>query len=230
MRNLMSLKNYAFLGGCRGFYQTADGGWWGGKYGERFGERRSAASDGSVLTSLQEIFLNAEDLESARHQTYKTRQRMTHECIKQQSLCLDARKYFERKAVIPDWETRLEMKGCPELLSTSCVIEPVGILNAAGYNCGDPWDDGPDCSEKIIPTAMCSESYNAMNPGCKGFVDREVFEESCHRGRMGSNWKEIWKADIEKLGLEAMTSHVSARIRACSAYVAGMPDMTNQFE
>ena len=221
----MRSNYYTFLGECRGFRAG-----WGGKYGERFSERRSAASAGSVLTSLQEIFLNAGDLESARHQTYKTRARMTHECIKQQSLCLDARKYFERKAVIPDWETRLEMKGCPELLSTSCVIEPVGILNTPGYNCGDPWDDGPDCSEKIIPTAMCSESYNAMNPGCKGFVDREVFEETCHRGRMGSNWKEIWKADIEKLGLEAMTSHVSARMRACSSYVAGMPEMTNQFK
>ena len=68
-----------------------------------------------------------------------------------------------------------------------------------------------------------------MNPGCKGFVDREVFEENC-QGTLGSNWKEIWKADIEQLGLEARTSHVSARVRSCSSYVAGMPEMTNQFK
>ena len=49
-------------------------------------------------------------------------------------------------------------------------------------------------------------------------------------GTLGSNWKEIWKADIEQLGLKARTSHVSARVRSCSSYVAGMPEMTNQFK
>ena len=76
---------------------------------------------------------------------------------------------------------------------------------------------------------MDSSSSFAVAPGCKGFVDREVFEENC-RGTLGSNWKEIWKADIEKLGLEAITSHVSAHMRSCSSYVAGMPEMTNQFK
>ena len=165
---------------------------------------------------------------------------MTQACIDNQSKCL-AMKIGRGAGQNPNspnpkmWAADSEEMGCPELLSASCVIEPVGILNTPGYNCGDPWDDGPDCSEKIIPTAeMCSRINNAepfaVTPGCKGFVDREIFEENCHRGRMGSNWKEIWKADIEKLGLEAMTSHVSARIRACTSYVAGMPEIMNQFK
>jgi hypothetical protein len=243
MRNLMRLNNYAFLGECRGFVRNNGSrcggcGHWGGKYGERFGERQSNTYISFTADILKGIFLNAGDLESARHQTYKTRDYMTHECIQQQSQCLQIKAQEDAGQLggMRDHSHELlkvssfEHKGCPELLSTSCVIEPVGILNASGYNCGDPWDDGPDCSEKIIPTAMCSESSNAMNPGCKGFVDREVFEETCHRGRMGSNWKEIWKADIEKLGLEAMTSGASARVRACSSYLAGMPEMTGQFK
>ena len=232
MRNLMKRDNWNFLGECRGFVLINIKGevvdpntriWGHAKYLARGNERRG-------------MFLTAADLESARHQTYKTRQRMTQECINQQSKCVAIKiGRGPGQGRNPQmWAADSEEMGCPELLSTSCVIEPVGILNAPGYNCGT-WDDGPDCSEKIIPTAeMCSRINNAepyaVTPGCKGFVDREIFEENCHRGRMGSNWKEIWKADIEKLGLEAMTSHVSARIRACSSYVAGMPEMTNQFE
>ena len=156
---------------------------------------------------------------------------MTQACIDNQNKCLAMKigRGAGQNRNPKTWAADLEEKGCPELLSASCVIEPVGILNASGYNCGDPWDDGPDCSEKIIPTAMCSENYNAMNPGCKGFVDREVFEEGC-RGKLGSNWKEVLKTGIKQLGLEAITSQPSARMRACSSYVAGMPEMTNQFE
>jgi len=163
-------------------------------------------------------FYNAEDLESARYLGFMGRGIVSSDCIRHQRICLDMKRDIHA-------EDAFEGKGCPSLLTASCSIEPTGPLNTPGTLCGSR-----DCSEKVDISHLCSESYNAMNPGCKGFVDREVFEETCHRGRMGSNWKEIWKADIEKLGLEAMTSHVSARIRACTSYVAGMPEMTNQFE
>ena len=62
MRNLMRLNNYAFLGGCRGFYQTTGGGWWGGKYGERFGERQSNTYISFTADILKGIFLNAKEM------------------------------------------------------------------------------------------------------------------------------------------------------------------------
>ena len=129
-----------------------------------------------------------------------------------------------------DFQERMVNSGCDRLLQSSCSIEPKGDrFNASiGQTC-DQIGSGVDCSEKYDITPQCSRSTNAMIPGCKGFVDREVFEENC-RGTLGSNWKEIWKADIEKLGLEAITSHVSARMRSCSSYVAGMPEMNNQFK
>ena len=142
-------------------------------------------------------------------------------CIRQQGYCLSNTGLGN-----PRHRNTFETKGCPELLAASCSIKPTGTLNTPGERC----DGGNfECSETYDTSILCSRSGNAMNPGCKGFVDREVFEENC-RGTLGSNWKEIWKADIEQLGLEARTSHVSARVRSCSSYVAGMPEMNNQFK
>ena len=166
-------------------------------------------------------FYNAEDLESARYLGYVGRSIVSSDCIRQQRLCLDMKHDVHR---YDRREDAFEAKGCPSLLTASCSIEPTGALNTPGTLC-----DGHDCSIKVDITPPCSESYNAMVPGCKGFVDREVFEENS-QGTLWSNWKEIWKADIEQLGLEARTSHVSAHVRSCSSYVAGMPEMTNQFK
>ena len=231
MRNLMRLNNYAFLGGCRGFYQATGGGWWGGKYGERFGERQSNTYISFTADILKGIFLNAGDLESARHQTYKTRDYMTHECIKQQSQCLQIKAQEDAGQLggMRDHSHELlkvssfEHKGCPELLSTSCVIEPVGILNASGYNCGDPWDDGPDCSEKIIPTAMCSDlgTLSLMVPGCKGFADRETFFDNCQNRRSAPGTDHNWRENA---------CSISGENNPCCRYTKGDPEIMNQFK
>jgi type IV pilus assembly protein PilA len=192
------------------------------KFQEKYNERRSNNFTVVPGHGTMSTFYNPEDLESARHFDYDTRQNVSMSCIQQQRICLDMKNDVYGNA----GEDAFEKKGCPSLLTASCSIKPTGILNAPGERC----DGGNfECSETYDTSILCSRSGNAMNPGCKGFVDREVFEENC-QGTLGSNWKEIWKADIEKLGLEAITSHVSAHMRSCSSYVAGMPEMTNQFK
>ena len=197
----------------------------GGPFAKMGYNERDTTEDLTVVPGhgTMASFYNTEDLESARYLGYGGRTIASSDCIRQQSLCLN----MKNDVYGNTGEDAFEAIGCPSLLTASCSIEPTGTLNTPGAPCNDGLHD---CSIKYDITPQCSESYNALNPGCKGFVDREVFEETCHRGRMGSNWKEIWKADIEKLGLKEMTSHVSARVRSCSSYVAGMPDMTNQFK
>jgi type IV pilus assembly protein PilA len=218
MQNLMKRDNWNFLGECRGFVLNNGGrcgncGSWEGKYLERGNERRRGIGAHLAQGSYWGIFLNAGDLESARYQTYKTRKRMTQACIDNQNKCL-AMKIGRGAGQGRNprmWADDLEEKGCPELLSASCVIEPVGILNSPGYNCGDPWDDGPDCSEKIIPTAMCSSPSYFQAPGCKGFRDREIFEQSCRANR--GEGMCISKTDTN----------------VCCRYAKGDPEMTNLF-
>jgi hypothetical protein len=202
--------------GCRGVSTSSRG---GGQFAKMGYNERDTMKDLTGVPGHGTMinFYNAEDLESARYIGLMGRGIVSGECIAQQSLCLDMKRDIHA-------EDAFEGKGCPSLLTASCSIEPTGPLNTPGTLCGSR-----DCSEKVDISHLCSESYNAMNPGCKGFVDREVFEENC-QGTLGSNWKEIWKADIEKLGLEAITSHVSAHMRSCSSYLAGMPEMNNQFK
>jgi len=219
------------------WFQRQDGGghawiWWQGcrgvtgntvgKFAEKYNERGAKNQFTAVPGhGTIEGFFSPEDLESARHFGYNLRKNVSMACVRQQRLCLDMKNDNGNTG-----EDAFEGKGCPSLLTASCSIKPTGILNTPGERC----DGGNfECSETYDTSILCSRSGNAMNPGCKGFVDREVFEENC-RGTLGSNWKEIWKADIEQLGLEARTSHVSARVRSCSSYVAGMPEMNNQFK
>lgn len=139
---------------------------------------------------------------------------MTQECINQQAQCVAIKigraPWQQRNPKM--WAADFEEMGCPALLSASCVIEPVGILNSSGYNCGDPWDDGPDCSEKFIPTAMCSNPDNIQVPGCKGFRDREIFEQHCRANR--GEGMCISKTDTN----------------VCCRYANGDPEITNQFK
>ena len=138
---------------------------------------------------------------------------MTQECINQQAQCVAIKigraPWQQRNPKM--WAADFEEMGCPALLSASCVIEPVGILNSSGYNCGDPWDDGPDCSEKFIPTAMCSNPDNIQVPGCKGFRDREIFEQHCRANR--GEGMCISKTDTN----------------VCCRYAKGDPEITNLF-
>ena len=193
-----------------------------GKFAEKYNER-GAKNEFTIVPGHGTIegFFSPEDLESARHFGYNLRKNVSMACVRQQRLCLDMKNDNGNTG-----EDAFEGKGCPSLLTASCSIKPTGILNTPGERC----DGGNfECSEKYDITPQCSRSTNAMIPGCKGFVDREVFEENC-RGINGSNWKEVWRTSIKQLGLEAITTHPSAHVRSCSSYVAGMSEITSQFK
>ena len=89
----------------------------------------------------------------------------------------------------PRYRSSFEGKGCPELLTASCSIKPTGILNTPGERCvsGDV-----DCGDIFDITPRCSEDETIRLPGCKGFVDRESFEQKCRSSLRGrDDWREI---------------------------------------
>jgi type IV pilus assembly protein PilA len=115
-----------------------------------------------------------EDLESARHFQYDVRKRASHDCLRDQFRCLNPYDLGN-----PDKRKEFGQTGCPELLAvSSCSIKPVGLLNTPGNTCEQSFD----CSIKFDITPQCSApggDYWRL-PGCKGFVDREIFEQACY--------------------------------------------------
>jgi hypothetical protein len=115
-----------------------------------------------------------ENLESARHFPYETRRRASHDCLKDQFRCLNPYDLGN-----PDKRKEFGQTGCPELLAvSSCSIKPTGLLNTPGNTCEQSFD----CSETADITPQCSApngDYWRL-PGCKGFVDREIFEQACY--------------------------------------------------
>ena len=116
-----------------------------------------------------------ESLESARHFPYETRKGASHDCLREQFRCLNPYDLGN-----PDKRKEFGQTGCPELLAvSSCSIKPTGLLNTPGTLCNDGLHD---CSIKADITPLCSApggDYWRL-PGCKGFVDREIFEQGCY--------------------------------------------------
>ena len=117
-------------------------------------------------------FYSPEDLESARHFGPSIRTLVSNGCIEQQTKCLAP--YGLGK---PRNRHLFEQVGCPELLTASCSIKPTGILNTPGERCVP---GNVDCGDIFDITPRCSEDETIRLPGCKGIVDREIFEQKCN--------------------------------------------------
>ena len=145
-----------------------------GKFAEKYNER-GAKNEFTIVPGHGTIegFFSPEDLESARHFGPAIRTMVSNSCIEQQGICLE--KYGMGD---PRYRSSFEGKGCPELLTASCSIKPTGLLNTPGNTCEQSFD----CSIKFDITPQCSAPAGEYwrLPGCKGFVDREIFEQGCY--------------------------------------------------
>jgi type IV pilus assembly protein PilA len=105
-------------------------------------------------------FYTGEDLESAAYLNYGARKHVSAECLQQQYECeaIARTNHFGSKT-----DSFLE-SNCADLMSSSCSIEPKGILNTPGATCEGRFD----CSEKYDLTPACAGHLNAV-PGCEGF-------------------------------------------------------------
>jgi len=149
-----------------------------------------------------EIFMNLEDLESARHFDYFLRKDVSMACIRQQKMCLGIMTYVNNNryssTAKDNFKDVFEKKGCPELLTASCSIKPTGILNTPGTIC--PYTNGLDCSEKFDLTPLCKDNASYILSGCKGFRgDEEAMIKTCmerhHQGNE-QNWRKHWEGRI----------------------------------
>jgi len=158
--------------GCRGISAYIGSRVQQGIFLETYNERRTRRDEGVPGHGSYGDFFTPEDLESARHFDYDLRKTVSMGCFNQQTLCLE--KYGLGD---PRYRDAFETKGCPELLAASCSIKPVGILNTP---LGERCEDGTvDCSEAYDMSILCSRPEGIHLPGCKGFVDRNLFEQNC---------------------------------------------------
>ena len=159
-------SNYQFWKLCRGVSGNNPAGLSG--FNDRYHERKPKHGwGGQWLTSnIQNrfAFYNAEDMESARHLPFDGREAVSQLCIQEQAECLAQTQEFR------------EANGCDELLTLSCSIKPTGILNVPGEMC----DGGNfECSETYDISILCSRPGSTHLPGCKGYVNSNLFEEYC---------------------------------------------------
>ena len=105
-------------------------------------------------------FYTGADLESAAYLSYGARKHVSAECLQQQYECeaIASTNHFGSKTA-----SFLE-SNCADLMSSSCSIEPKGILNTPGATCEGSFD----CSKKYDITPACAGHLNAL-PGCEGF-------------------------------------------------------------
>ncbi len=180
-------------------------------------------------------FYKKADLESAAYLSYKARAAVSAACLSQQRECnaiTSTNRFGSRTAEFVEGS-------CNDLMSSSCSIEPKGILNTPGATCEGRFD----CSEKYDLTPLCKGIGATMLPGCKGSVDRELFEDAC-QGEMNQRYRhhrknmtptEVWvegcETEVAKMGgVEEIYSASSTAFRNCCGYAAGIPEMINQFE
>jgi hypothetical protein len=212
----------------------------GDKLRERYLERKIKINWGRMWKTSNgqytAAFYNAEDLESAKYLPYYARKEISAECIQQQNEC----DYIKNRRAYGSRTDEFLEQSCNELLTLSCSIEPSGILNTPGETC---WDGRLDCSEKYDLTPLCKGIGATMLPGCKGSVDRELFEDAC-QGEMNQRYRhhrknmtptEVWmegcETEVAKMGgVEEIYSASSTAFRNCCGYAAGIPEMINQFE
>jgi hypothetical protein len=182
-----------------------------GKFNQRENERKS--SGGGAPGIGRGAFYSPEDLESARHFGHGLRNAVSDGCIEQQTKCLAPYGLGD-----PRNRSSFEQMGCPELLTASCSIKPTGIFNTPGERCvhGDV-----DCGDTFDITPRCSESENIRLPVCKGFVDREIFEQKCKTQlKAWGDWREVGGA----------CSIFDNKNSWCCRYSRGDPEIMKYFD
>jgi len=197
---------------CRGLSAYSIGGQSStGVFLEKYNERHAKALP---VTSGVGEFFTPEDLESARHFDYDTRQNVSMSCVRQQVICLDP--YGLNN---PRSRNIFEQKGCPELLTASCSIKPTGTLNTPGTICS--FTNGLDCGAIYDTSIICSQLGSLMVPGCKGSADRETFFDNCKNRRNAPATDHNWRENA---------CSISGENNPCCRYAKGDPEIMNQFK
>ena len=171
--------------------------------------------------------LTAEDLNSAGYFNAYVRRMVTNECFLDQGHCMyiKRRTYPENNSSPQsraDFQESMVNSGCDRLLQSSCSIEPKGDrFNASiGQTC-DQIGSGVDCSEKYDITSPCSVLERVHLPGCKGFVDKETFFDSCKNRRNAPATDHNWRENA---------CSISGENNPCCRYAKGDPEIMNQFK
>lgn len=160
------------------------------------------------------------DLASASYFNFYVRRLVSQACIGMQiNRCNYIKKYVD--GVTQDnpprpkyWQEIFSKGGCEELLKQSCSIEPKGIWNTPGQNCG-----GGDCSERFDIKPACEGVRGYFAPGCKGFrsTKEEMFYQCMRRShqRNEKNWRNLIAARYK---LENLTTRVIKKGRIPSQW------------
>jgi type IV pilus assembly protein PilA len=171
--------------------------------------------------------LTPEDLNSAGYFNAFIRRMVTNECFLDQGHCMyiKRRTYPENNSSPQsraDFQESMVNSGCDRLLQSSCSIEPKGDrFNASiGQTC-DQIGSGVDCSEAYNITPVCSRPSHTYLPTCKGFADREIFEQTCKTQlKAWGDWREVGGA----------CSFRDNKNSTCCKYIRQDPEIMNQFK